>query len=63
VADYSSHVAVMREGRLLATDTTAAVLTGDLLEQAGLRHPPLARAMRALRDESWRGMARLADLP
>ena len=63
VADYSSHVAVMREGRLLATDTTAAVLAGDLLEQAGLRHPPLARAMRALRDESWRGIARSADLP
>jgi energy-coupling factor transporter ATP-binding protein EcfA2 len=63
VADYASHVAVMRDGRLLATDTTAAVLAGDLLEQAGLRHPPLARAMRALRDESWRGIARIADLP
>jgi len=63
VADYSSHVAVMRDGQLLATDTTAAVLAGDLLEQAGLRHPPLARAMRALHDERWRGIARLADLP
>ena len=63
VADYTSHVAVMRDGRLLATDTTAAVLAGDLLEQAGLRHPPLARAMRALQDERWRGIARIADLP
>jgi energy-coupling factor transport system ATP-binding protein len=64
VADYSSHIAVLRDGRLLSAGTTTDVLDGDLLEQAGLRHPPLGRAMRALENhESWRGVARIAELP
>ena len=64
VADYSSHIAVLREGRLLSAGTTTDVLDGDLLEQAGLRHPPLGRAMRALTNhESWRSVARIAELP
>ncbi|AYF97302.1 ABC transporter ATP-binding protein [Protaetiibacter intestinalis] len=63
VADYASHVAVLREGRLLAHGTTREVLAGDALEQAGLRHPPLARAMRGLRHAEWRGVTRLAELP
>jgi energy-coupling factor transport system ATP-binding protein len=64
VADRASHVAVLRGGRLLAAGATATVLAGDLLEEAGLRHPPLGRAMRALtRHPHWRGIARLADLP
>ena len=64
VADYSSHTAILRNGRLLAAGPTATVLDGDLLEQAGLRHPPLGRAMRALTgNESWRGVTRIAELP
>jgi len=64
VADYASHVAVLRAGRLVAHGTTREVLAGDALERAGLRHPPLARATRALRHHPrWRGITRLAELP
>ncbi|HXH35873.1 MAG TPA: energy-coupling factor transporter ATPase [Plantibacter sp.] len=65
VAEHASHVAVMAAGRLLAHDTAATILADDaLIERAGLRQPPLARAMRALeRHPEWRTIARLADLP
>lgn len=65
VADHASHVAVMAEGRLLAHDTTSVILADDaLIERAGLRQPPLARAMRALdHHPDWQTIARLADLP
>jgi energy-coupling factor transport system ATP-binding protein len=64
VADYASHVAVLGGGRLLASGTTREVLSGDTLEAAGLRHPPLASAMRALsRHPGWRTLSRLSDLP
>ncbi|TKJ99092.1 ABC transporter ATP-binding protein [Plantibacter flavus] len=65
VADHASHVAVMAGGRLLAHDTTAAVLGDDeLLRRAGLRPPPLAQAMRSLENHpDWRHLSRLDDLP
>lgn len=65
VAEHASHVAVLADGRLLAHDTAAAVLADDaLIERAGLRPPPLARAMRALqRHPDWQRVSRLDDLP
>ena len=64
VAEHTTSVAVMRDGRLLAKHPTALALRGDLLEEAGLRHPPLGQAMRALtRHDAWRGISRLRDLP
>ena len=46
VADYADRVAVMQGGRVLGSGATAEVLAGPLIEAAGLRHPPLARATR-----------------
>ena len=65
VADHASHVAVLAGGRLVRFDTAARVLADEeLLRGAGLRLPPLARAMRGLeRHPSWRGIGRLSDLP
>ena len=64
VADYASHVAVMRDGELLALGRTAEILAGDALESAGLRLPPLAAAMRGLVGHpSWQGITRLRDVP
>lgn len=65
VAEHASHVAVLADGRLLAHDTAAAVLADDaLIERAGLRPAPLARAMRALqRHPDWQRVSRLDDLP
>ena len=64
VADYSSSVAIVRDGELLSYTPTRVALAGDALERAGLRPPPLAQAMRALgRHPEWRSIARLGDLP
>lgn len=64
VAEHSSSVAVLQGGRLLAKLPTARALAGDLLEDAGLRHPPLGQAMRGLtRHSAWRSISRLRDLP
>jgi energy-coupling factor transport system ATP-binding protein len=65
VAEFASRVVVMAEGRVLAHDTTEAVLRDEtLLERAGLRLPPLAHAMRLLRRHpEWREVTRLAHLP
>jgi len=64
VADYASSVAILRDGELLSFGDTATTLAGNALEQAGLRPPPLAQAMRAVtRHPSWRSISRLADLP
>jgi len=65
VADHASHVAVMGGGRLLGHGTATAVLADDeLISRAGLRPPPLARAMRSLeRHPEWRHLSRLDDLP
>ncbi|PVZ96294.1 ABC transporter ATP-binding protein [Amnibacterium flavum] len=64
VADYADRVAVLSGGRLLGAGPTSTVLAGDLIERAGLRPPPLTRAMRALANHpEWRSVSRLADLP
>ncbi|WP_309135294.1 energy-coupling factor transporter ATPase [Cellulomonas sp.] len=64
VADHATHVAVLHEGRLVATGPTSAVLAGTALEDAGLLPPPLARATRQVRRHpAWRAVTRLADLP
>ena len=64
VADYASHIAVMSEGRVLGVGPAAEVLAGPLVEQAGLRHPPLARATRGLeRHPAWHAVTRMSQLP
>ncbi|KRE22937.1 ABC transporter ATP-binding protein [Agromyces sp. Soil535] len=64
VADYASRVAVMQDGRLLGVGPTAEVLAGPLIEAAGLRHPPLARATRSLvRHPEWQSVTRMSQLP
>lgn len=64
VADYASRLAVMQGGRLLGVGGTTEVLAGPLIEQAGLRHPPLARATRGLeRHPAWHGVTRMSQLP
>ncbi|MEO8907190.1 MAG: ABC transporter ATP-binding protein [Microbacteriaceae bacterium] len=65
VADHASHVAVLHDGRLLAHARTEQVFAdATLIERAGLRLPPLARALRGLSAHPhWRRIARLRDLP
>lgn len=64
VADYANRVAVMQDGRVVGTGTTDEVLAGPLIEEAGLRHPPLARAMRSLvRHPEWQTVTRMSQLP
>ncbi len=64
VADTATRVAVMQEGRLLGVGPTAEVLAGPLIEAAGLRHPPLARATRSLaRHPDWHAVTRMSQLP
>ncbi|WP_353807764.1 ABC transporter ATP-binding protein [Agromyces sp. SYSU T00194] len=64
VADYATRVAVMRDGRVIGHGPTGDVLAGPLIDEAGLRHPPLARATRALtRHPEWHGVSRIAQLP
>ncbi|AWB96410.1 ABC transporter ATP-binding protein [Agromyces badenianii] len=64
VADYASHIAVMGDGRLLGVGPAGEVLAGPLIEQSGLRHPPLARATRGLqRHPDWHTVTRMSQLP
>lgn len=65
VAEHSSHVAVLGEGELLAFGPTTSILAdADLIERAGLRLPPLARAMRRVTAHpGWTSITRMADLP
>jgi energy-coupling factor transport system ATP-binding protein len=64
VADHATRMIVMAEGRVLGDGPTGEVLAGPLIEQAGLRHPPLARATRGLaRHPAWHGVTRIAQLP
>ncbi len=64
VADYANRVAVMQGGRVLGVGPTADVLAGPLIEAAGLRHPPLARATRSLvRHPEWQHVTRMSQLP
>ncbi|MEV1294097.1 ATP-binding cassette domain-containing protein [Pseudonocardia sp. NPDC049635] len=66
VAEHTRHLAVLRDGRLLAHGPTGQLLTDDrLLDAAGLRPPPVRRLARALsgRDPAWSRAYRTADLP
>ena len=64
VADYASRIAVLADGRLLGVGDAAEVLAGPLIEQAGLRHPPLARATRGLEHHpAWHSVTRMSQLP
>ncbi|WP_255505745.1 ABC transporter ATP-binding protein [Mycetocola sp. JXN-3] len=65
VSDFATHVAVMKDGELVRIGTRDEILADeDLLHEAGLRMPPLIRAMRGLTAHpSWRTVTRLAELP
>ncbi|MET0734155.1 MAG: energy-coupling factor transporter ATPase [Microbacterium sp.] len=65
VTEYADHAVVMSDGRILRSGPTADVFADtDLIESAGLRLPPLRRALQGLsRHPSLTGIARLADLP
>lgn len=64
VADHASHIAVLRDGRLVGFDDAATVLASDLLDEAGLRSSPIAQATRTLtRHPEWRAVTRLRDVP
>ncbi|RUR03458.1 ABC transporter ATP-binding protein [Labedella endophytica] len=65
VAEASSSIVVLDDGAVLAHGRTDDVLADHtLLERAGLRTPPLARALRGLRHHpEWRSLTRLQQLP
>lgn len=64
VADYANRIVVVQDGRILGTGPTAEVLAGPLIDEAGLRHPPLARATRGLANHpDWHGVSRMSQLP
>ena len=64
VAEYADRVVVMRDGRVLGAGPTAEVLAGPLIDEAGLRHPPLARATRGLAHHpEWHAVSRMSQLP
>lgn len=65
VADYASHVAVMSGGELVGFGETDDILSDEeLILSAGLRLPPLARAMRDLKNHpAWNSVTRLSELP
>jgi energy-coupling factor transport system ATP-binding protein len=65
VADYADRAVVVADGRILAAAPTGDVFADDdLLERAGLRPPPLRRALRGLTQyPSLSTLSRLADLP
>ncbi|MFJ3395022.1 ABC transporter ATP-binding protein [Leifsonia aquatica] len=64
-AEYASHIAVVDDGRVAAFGATADILRdAALLEGAGLRRPPLVRALADPRVPTpLRGLTRLRDLP
>ncbi|MCS5734597.1 ABC transporter ATP-binding protein [Herbiconiux daphne] len=62
VADYASHMVVLADGEVQAQGPTARILASGALEAAGLRAPPLVRAMRAAADPAWHAVTRLRDL-
>lgn len=65
VAEHATSVAVLAAGRLLAYGPTAEILgDSELIARAGLRPPPLARALRGVtRHPEWQSITRIADLP
>lgn len=65
VTDHAHRTIVLADGRVLAAAPTAEVFADDaLIERAGLRPPPLRRALRGLTsDPLLASVARLGDLP
>lgn len=64
VADHATRTIVLQGGRICADGQTHQVLASGALEQAGLRPPPLAAAMRGLSQHpEWRSVTRLDELP
>ncbi|MDY0828203.1 energy-coupling factor transporter ATPase [Microbacterium sp. BG28] len=65
VTEYADHVVVVHEGRVAASGPTADVFAdAALIERAGLRPPPLQRALAQLDGHpALDGVVRLADLP
>ncbi|MFC0197647.1 ABC transporter ATP-binding protein [Microbacterium arthrosphaerae] len=65
VTDYADRTVVMADGRVLADGPTADIFADDaLIARAGLRPPPLRRALRGVqRHPELSRVARLADLP
>ncbi|MGP6204815.1 ABC transporter ATP-binding protein [Microbacterium sp. F2] len=65
VAEYADRIAVMEAGRVTATGTPGDVFAdADLIARAGLRVPPLARALAPLASHpELRTITRVADLP
>ncbi|MGC5172313.1 ABC transporter ATP-binding protein [Microbacterium sp. DT81.1] len=62
VAEYATHTVLLADGRVRAAGTTADVFARHSdIEGAGLRPPPLARALRGL--PGLDGTIRLSDLP
>ena len=65
VAEHATHVAVLRDGRMLAHGPTAEIFAdAQLIAAAGLRRPPLASVFQNLpAHPALEGIVRLADLP
>jgi energy-coupling factor transport system ATP-binding protein len=65
VTDYADRTLVLADGRVRAEGSTAEIFADDaLIARAGLRPPPLRRALMGLqRHPGLAGVARLADLP
>ncbi|SDG43737.1 ABC transporter ATP-binding protein [Microbacterium pygmaeum] len=65
VSEYADRMIVLSEGGVIASGPTSELFADEhLIECAGLRLPPLARALHAVpRHPSLEGITRLADLP
>ncbi|GAA1663797.1 energy-coupling factor transporter ATPase [Microbacterium lacus] len=65
VAEYADRLVVLADGRLIAHGSTADVFGDrDVVARAGLRLPPLARALSGVaRHPELAGISRLKDLP
>lgn len=65
VAEHADRVVVVADGRILADGATSAVFADDAaIERAGLRPPPLRRALAGLtRHPELSAVTRLRDLP
>lgn len=65
VVEHANRVAIMQNGSLIASDSTEKIFQDvALIEQAGLKLPPLAQAMRGLsKHPNWQSVVKLSQLP